>query len=239
MIEPIQSVQARIREIYGRIDEINRKVASVYATLNVNSTQKIYNTSSQQKETVNQKETKTFQEILSEVMQSQREEDSSINIISKPDESLRDIILEGFQNKASGDNNKVSQKFDKIIEEASQKYNIPKELIKAVIKAESNFNPFAISPKNAIGLMQLLPSTAKEMGVEDIFDPYQNIMGGTKYLRMLLDKYNNNLFLALASYNAGPNRVDSSGGIPKIEETENYIERVIRYYKEYSEKAAR
>ncbi len=240
MVEPIQSVQMRIREIYGRIGEINKKVANIYATLNVNSAQRIYNTSLQQKEVASQKEAKTFQEILNEAMQSQKEERrNNIDIISRPNESLRDVILEGTQNRTVQGNSEISQKFDEIIEEASQRYNIPKELIKAVIKAESNFNPFAISPKNAIGLMQLLPSTAKEMGVEDIFDPYQNIMGGTKYLRTLLDKYNNNLFLALASYNAGPGRVDSSGGIPRIEETKDYIERVIRYYKEYSERITR
>ncbi|MGB9622181.1 MAG: lytic transglycosylase domain-containing protein, partial [Brevinematia bacterium] len=131
-------------------------------------------------------------------------------------------------------NKSMEDSYDDIIKEASSKYNLPFELIKAVIKAESNFNPISISPKNAIGLMQLIPSTAKELGVDDPFDPYQNIMGGSRYLRMMLDKYNGNLFLALSAYNAGPGVVDKTNGIPNIEETKNYVDAVIKFYKEYS-----
>ena len=239
MIEPVQSIQSRIKEIYERIGEINKKVGSVYSTFYVNPSEKVYNSNSNAQGVSSPKDSKTFQEVLSEVMESQKSEGankSSINIVSKPDESLRDIILNNEGKSEVSKDGEMSKKLDGIIEEASRSYAVPKELIKAIIKAESNFDPYAISPKNAMGLMQLIPSTAQEMGVQDVFDPYQNIMGGTKYLKSLLDKYNNNLFLALASYNAGPSKVDKSGGIPEIDETKDYVERVIKYYKEYSQR---
>lgn len=123
---------------------------------------------------------------------------------------------------------------DHIIKEYSKRYNLPQALVKAVIKAESNFNPRAISRAGAMGLMQLMPQTAKELGVKDPFDPEENIAGGTRYLRGLLDQFGNDLTLALAAYNAGPERVRSAGGIPNITETRQYIERVLRFYKEFS-----
>lgn len=122
-----------------------------------------------------------------------------------------------------------SQKLDKIFDEASNKYDVPVELLKAVGKAESNFNAGAVSRCGAQGIMQLMPSTAKGLGVSDSFDPEQNIMGGAKYLSGLLKKYDGNTKLALAAYNAGSGNVAKYGGIPPFEETQNYVKKIVRF----------
>lgn len=118
---------------------------------------------------------------------------------------------------------------DQIFEEASWTYNVPKDLIKAIAKAESDFNPNATSRAGAQGIMQLMPATARELGVSDAYDPYQNIMGGTKYISQMLAKYDGNISLALAAYNAGSNNVAKYGGIPPFKETQNYVVKVTGY----------
>lgn len=129
-------------------------------------------------------------------------------------------------------NREVQPKSDygEAIQSACDRFTVDPHLVRAVIKAESNFDSGAVSSKGAIGLMQLMPDTAQDMGVSDPFDPVENINGGVEYLSRLLSSLNGDLSLALAAYNAGPERVKSYKGIPPFKETWNYIDRVMSYY---------
>ncbi len=123
-----------------------------------------------------------------------------------------------------------SMRFDPHIQEAAKAYDVPVSLVKAIIKAESDFNPNAVSHAGAQGLMQLMPQTARELGVSDSFDPRENILGGVRYFKGLLDRYHGSIPLALAAYNAGPSRIGPLREVPRIEETERFVRRVMEYF---------
>ena len=124
----------------------------------------------------------------------------------------------------------ITSAYHRIINNKSDKYRIESSLLKAVITVESNWNSKAVSHAGAMGLMQLMPTTANDMNVTNPFNPEDNIDGGAKYLRYLLDKFNGNLSYALAAYNAGPTRVKRHRGIPPIKETQQYVKRVLSMY---------
>ncbi len=124
-------------------------------------------------------------------------------------------------------------RYDVHIRQAATLYQIPEELVRAVIKVESDFDPRAVSRANAQGLMQMIPGTAERMMVSDVFDPRQNIFGGVRYLRVLANLFNGDLELTVAAYNAGEGAVMRHGGIPPYEETRMYVSKVLTYYRHY------
>jgi soluble lytic murein transglycosylase len=124
----------------------------------------------------------------------------------------------------------IHGRYGNFIQDAAERYSLDPELIKAIIKIESSFNPFALSEKGAMGLMQLMPETAREMQVSAPYEAEENIMGGSRYLRRMLNLFDGDLLLGLAAYNAGPSKVLENRTIPKIPETEEYVKKVMREY---------
>lgn len=238
MIESVQRIHVRIGEIQERFNQLG------FAPLNTTPP------------------TKPFSEHLNEAMAENSVKDNSqldnLDNINKTDNvaatvetSNKKINNDAFNGKISfgvyddAANNfakalnaykKVSfpSTYDDIIKEAANKYSVPEDLIKAVIKQESNYMPNAVSHKGAIGLMQIMPSTGVGLGVTDkemLKDPYTNIMAGTKYLSQMLNRYDGRLDLSLSAYNAGPSLVDKLQRIPNIDETKNYVKNIIGYIK--------
>jgi soluble lytic murein transglycosylase-like protein len=130
-----------------------------------------------------------------------------------------------------------TDKYDHLIAESCRLHGVDFALVKAVIRAESSFDPYAISSKGAEGLMQLMPETSKRLNVANPFDPRENIKGGVKHLKYLLGRFNYDLKLSLAAYNAGETTVAQVNGVPNYRETKNYIVEVLRYYQEYQKKS--
>jgi len=139
------------------------------------------------------------------------------------------LYIKSFVGKPSA----YIKEFGSIIDQAAERFLVDPSLIKAVIKAESDFDKKAISKKGAQGLMQLMPTTADAMEVADPFNPEENIFGGTRYLSRLLERFRDDKRLALAAYNAGPEKVASYNGVPPFPETRAFVKKVLSYYKEY------
>lgn len=138
-----------------------------------------------------------------------------------------------FRTNTRSSGHSSHKRYDQLIREISQRHNINPALVKAVIKAESDFDPNAISKKGASGLMQLMPKTLKDFNVYDPFHPRENINGGVQFLKQLLKRFNNDLALTLAAYNAGPGTVERYATIPPYQETQLYVKKVLNYFDRY------
>lgn len=181
-----------------------------------------------------------------QTLQTMTKPNSSAGLVSTETESIFQQLLAQAQSiqgqgqiiqsqtlvsSPSKDASTAPQEIQEVINSAAQKYGVDSKLITAIIQQESSFRANAVSKSGAMGLMQLMPGTARSLGVTDPFDITQNIEGGTKYISQLLDKYNGNTAVALAAYNAGPGNVDKHGGIPPFQETQNYVRKIINNYK--------
>ena len=154
--------------------------------------------------------------------------------VTRPGASAFQRLLAGAMRRRDSNAPEGAQaraRFDALIRDAAHRFGLSADLIHAVIRAESDYDPTCISPAGAVGLMQLMPNTARALGVSDPYDPAQNILGGVRYLREQLDRFGD-LSLALAAYNAGPGAVTRHGGIPPYRETRLYVRRVLDYLAE-------
>ena len=156
------------------------------------------------------------------------------NIINQtPQTSLNNALQEVMSAQANlSINSQTASKSQilNVVNQVAEKHGVDEKLVQALIKQESGFNPNAKSKAGAMGLMQLMPSTAKNLGVQDPYNVVQNVEGGVKYLKSMLNKYNGNVILALAAYNAGPGAVDKYDGVPPYKETQNYVRNILANY---------
>lgn len=212
----LNSIEQNFSALQGISDELNAKTLSPVETSQNSDFQTILDKIREEKEGLKEK---TFEIELDKKIET-----------SPLDEKLDKFTKEAVNLKSKIDIKAQRADIDEIIDTYSDKYGIDSDFIKAIIKQESGFKKNAQSKKGAMGLMQLMPETAKSMGVINAYDPIQNIEGGTKYLKGLMDRFDGDKKLALAAYNAGPNAVKRYGGIPPYKETQNYVKNIMSVY---------
>lgn len=220
----INSIESNFSALEGVSSKINGTENTSSANFEEVLSGKIADSKVQETKDIN---SKIEDEAIEEAINDELIKNSSLSNSTK---ELLNEKLEATKLKSKIDLKAQSTNVEEIIETYANKYNIDSNFIKAIIKQESGFNVNATSKKGAMGLMQLMPQTAKSLGVVDAYNPNQNIEGGVKYLRNLLDKYENNKELALAAYNAGSGAVQRYGGIPPYKETQNYVNSIMSTY---------
>jgi len=161
------------------------------------------------------------------------DENGVMHFTNAPTQSRQDFKLFMKEGRTTSPSWSYRKKYDDLITKASERFGVSFPLLKAIIKAESDFDPQAVSKKGAMGLMQIMPQNFKLLGLKDPFNPTQNINAGARYFRQLYDRFDGKLALSLAAYNAGPKAVDRYKTIPPYEETEEYVRRVLKYYYNY------
>jgi len=162
------------------------------------------------------------------------DENGVMHFTNTPTSSQRDYKVYIREKRMRSATFYSTDKYDELISDASERYGVDSQLVKAIIKAESDFNPHAVSKKGAMGLMQIMPENFQLLDIRDPFDPEENIMGGTRYFKYLYDRFDGKIALSLAAYNAGPTTVDNyNQTIPPYRETEQYVQRVLRYYRNF------
>lgn len=194
-----------VARVMGRIEEIERKIRP------------------EKEEKVREEKKDRFVDVLG---QAEKKEKKMPEAVGKENRPVVPGVVPSEKRAAGG--------WEEHIAPLSAKYGVEEALVRAVIRMESGGQTGAVSPKGAMGLMQLMPGTARMLGVDDPFDPVQNIEGGIKYLSQLSDKYDGDLVKTLAAYNAGPGRVDSHGGVPPFAETQKYVKNVLSMYRRNS-----
>lgn len=200
------AAKARAAQLINYVNNFNKKISTPEVTENSSPTR--------------------FQDVLNESL---NENTYKFREISNPNKVVFGSLVKP-SSVASTDKKYSKDEIYDIISEISSKHGVNEKLIRALIRQESGYNPTVVSKAGATGLMQLMPATAKSLGVNDAKDPVQNIDGGVRYLKSLMKKYNGNLILALAAYNAGPGAVDKYGGVPPYKETQNYVKNILANY---------
>ena len=222
--------QAQAMQRYAQISNRVNNLSTQQAQIPQNPLDTIYPKNAQK--------TTPFEEVLQSSAKSNfgsllldpRLKQVNANIVKQtPQASLQNALTEATAIQANTQTSSKSQILN-VVSQISKKYDVDEKLVQALIKQESGFNPKAKSKSGAIGLMQLMPATAKNLGVKDPYNTVQNVEGGVKYLKSMLNKYNGNVILALAAYNAGPGAVDKYSGVPPYKETQNYVKNILSNY---------